>query len=178
MKISKIIQSTIQLGLILGLGGIVIILADALFPGAGIIFILKICFFIAQIAVPIYLVKKTLDIYSNSYKPRFLFYLLIFLTTNILLFAFEQTFHNYFFPEYKVIYAEKKTQNSRVKMEEVESKNNLKIENKESSLRIKYEETIRSFNSTEITKKYVNIGVAYLLLSMLLSGYNRKSSEK
>jgi membrane-bound ClpP family serine protease len=178
MKISKIIESTIQLGLILGLVGIVMILADALFPGSGIISILKICFLIAEITIPIYLVKKILDFYSNSYKPRFLYYLFIFLTTNILLFAFEQTFYNYFFPEYKAIYAEKKTQNSRDKMEEVEAKNKLKIENKESSLYIKYEETIRSFNSTEITKKYVNSGITYLLLSLVLSGFNRKSSEK
>ena len=178
MKISKIIQSIIQLGLILGLVGIVIILADAVFLGVGFIFMLKICFFVAQIAITFYLGKIILDHYSNSYKTRFFYYFLVFLTTNILLFTFEQTFYNYFFPEYKAIYAEKIVQNSRAKMEDVEAKNNLKIENKESSLHIKYEETIRSFNRTEITKKYVSIGGAYLLLSLVLSGFNRKSSQK
>lgn len=176
MITSKIIQSTVQLGLIFGLVGIIISLADAFFAGLGIIFVLKICFFLALITFPIFFIRKFLGFSSNSYKYRFVFYMLIFLTTNTLLFAFEQSFHNYFFPDYKAIYAEKKTRKLLEKMEEVEAKNNFKIENKESSLHKQKEEIIKHFGSRELTKKYANTGIIYLLLSLVLSSFNKKSS--
>lgn len=177
MKTSKILQSTIQLGLILGLVGILISLADTFGDSTGIITILRICFLIAFIAIPIYLLKKILDSYSSSYKQRFLFYLFIFLTANALQFAFEQAFYNYFFPQYKVIYAEKNIQNSRNRMEEVEAKNSIKIENKESSLLEQKEEIIKHFESTQLTKKYITTAISYLLLSLVLSALYKKPLE-
>ncbi|MCZ2478588.1 DUF4199 family protein [Aquirufa antheringensis] len=178
MKTSKILQSTIQLGLILGLIGIILILADTFSDSTGIITILRICFLIAFIAIPIYLLKKILDSYSSYYKNRFIYYLLIFLTAHSLIFAFNLAFYNYFFPEYKVIYAEKKTQNTRDRIEEVEAKNSLTIENKESSLQKRQEEITKKFESAKMTKDYAKTVAINLFLALALSAFYKNSSKE
>ena len=65
-------------------------------------------------------------------------------------------------------------QRSRDRLEEMESKNKLKIVNKESSLKLKYTQIVQKFDPKVITMKYVIISFLYLIVAVVLSAFYRK----
>jgi hypothetical protein len=63
-------------------------------------------------------------------------------------------------------------------MEEIEAKNSLIIENKESSLLKKQEEITKSLESAKMTKDYAKTAVINILLALALSAFYKESSKE
>lgn len=174
----SLFQQAMQLGFTFGIVVIFLKLLDTIILFSPWISILiGVILFLLHIIIPYFILNRGFNFEKNTFFFRFTHFFCLFISTILILYIFEQSYFNYFNTEFKHRYAEKMVQSYRDKLAEMESKNNLKIVNKESSLKQKYDQSVQKFDAKEITRKYVFISVMYLIVAILLSVFYRREKE-
>lgn len=168
-------QQALQLGFTFGIVVIFLKLFDTIILFSPWISILiGVILFVLHLFTSYFIFNRRFDFGKNTFFFRFTHFCCLFISTILILYIFEQSYFNYFNPEFKETYAEEMVQRSRDRLEEMESKNRMKIVNKESSLKLKYIQIVQKFDPDVITMKYVEISFFYLIIAIVLSAFFRK----